>query len=379
MKALGTKASGGRLRRMRASPQWGDGAFDNSNLTSLDDPRENMPLGEFLCPRKQRKPLAPLPTVDPIPGWERPPETGLRATWLGHSTVLLEQSGRRILTDPVWSKRASPIQRFGPKRFQPVPVALGDLPEPDLILLSHDHYDHLDYRTVKTLAQSCATFVAALGIGAHLELWGVAPDRIVELDWWESAQFFEGEVVVTATPAQHFSGRTPNARNHTLWSSFVVENQTHRVYYGGDSGLMTGFSEIGERFNPFDLVLLEIGAYHPAWANVHLGPENALIALEALGGGPLLPVHWGTFDLSTHRWDQPIESLITKGVERETELLLPRVGDPCEPERGSSAGTWWRDVARLHQEEMDASARSFFGERIHSHEHPHKAERGRLS
>ena len=338
---------------MRGSPQWVDGTFGNQNVVSLDEPRESMPLTEFLCPKEQRKPLARLPTVDPGPSWRRPPETGLRATWLGHSTVLLEHAGHRILTDPVWSSRASPTQRIGPKRFQPVPVALEDLPALDLVLLSHDHYDHLDYATVRALAQSPATFVTSLGVGAHLEHWGVPGDRIIELDWWEQAVLSEGELVVTATPAQHFSGRTPAARNHTLWSSFVLEGEASRVYYGGDSGLMTGFSEIGGRFGPFDLTLLEIGAYHPAWANVHLGPKNALQALKALGGGPLLPVHWGTFDLSTHRWDQPIESLFSDGTELGTELLLPRIGEPCEPERGTGGEPWWREVASLHGEDSE--------------------------
>ena len=341
-----------------SSPQWEGGAFGNGNLTSLDEPRENMPLTEFLCPKERRKPLALLPTVDPTSEWQRPAESGLRVTWLGHSTVLMEQAGRRILTDPVWSRRASPTQRMGPKRFQPMPIGLDALPDLDVILLSHDHYDHLDYATIKRLRRSGATFVSALGVGAHLESWGVSASRIVELDWWERVELFGGELVVTSTPAQHFSGRLPTTRNHTLWSSFVVTSKTENVYYGGDSGLMTGFSEIGRRLGDFDLVLLEIGAYHPAWANVHLGPENALAALEALGGGPLLPIHWGTFDLSTHRWDQPIESLFSNGREVGAQLLLPRPGEPCEPKRSQEPQPWWREVASLDERVGDASQRT---------------------
>lgn len=354
LKALGSKARGRRLGRMKSSPQWHDGGFGNGSLTSLDDPREGMPLAEFLCPTEQRKPLAPLPAVDPTQEWRRPPETSLRVTWLGHSTVLLELAGRRVLTDPMWSRRASPTQRIGPKRFQPVPVGLDALPELDVVLLSHDHYDHLDYRTIRALRKSTATFVTALGVGAHLEAWGVDAGRIVELDWWEEVALFNGELVVTGTPAQHFSGRSPGGRNQTLWSSFVVESESGQVYFGGDSGLTTGFSEIGERFEPFDLILLEIGAYHPAWANVHLGPENALAALRALGGGPLLPIHWGTFDLSTHRWDQPIESLVENGAAAGAELVLPRLGEPCEPRRGCSHEAWWREVP-AHDAEIGAT------------------------
>ena len=344
MKALGAKASGERLERMRSSPQWADGAFGNDNLVSLDHPREGMPLGEFLCPKEKRKPLGPLPAVDPTKDWLRPPATGLRATWLGHSTVLLEQAGRRILTDPVWSKRASPIQAMGPSRFQPVPVELDHLPDLDLILITHDHYDHLDHATIRSLAKSSVPFVTGLGVGAHLEAWGVSGDRIVELDWWDKVELFGGEIEITATPAQHFSGRGPTNRNHTLWSSYVLESADHTVYFGGDSGLMTGFEDIGDRFQ-FDLVFLEIGAYHPAWANVHLGPENALKALSALGGGPLLPIHWGTFDLSTHRWDQPIESVWSLRQDARADLLVPRLGEALEPGLGSSEEPWWRALA----------------------------------
>ncbi len=349
MKALGKRASGERLERMKASPRWRDGKFANVGLQPLDGRREAMPLREFLCPSRRRKPLAPLPVRDPLNAWGRPPETGLRATWLGHSTVLIEIAGRRILTDPVWTGRASPARRLGPKRFQPPVVPLKRLPDLDLILLSHDHYDHLDYDTIRTLAGTSVPFIAPLGVGAHLEAWGVAGDRITELDWWERCRPFDGDLVVTSTPAQHFSGRSPTTGNHTLWSSWVLQSDVRTVYFGGDSGLMSGFSEIGDRFPGLDLVMLEVGAFHPAWADIHLGPLNALRALDALGGGPLLPIHWGVFDLSTHRWDQPIEMLWQRAENAGVRVLTPHLGETVEPElfRDGSDG-WWRDIARLH-------------------------------
>lgn len=356
LKALGRKARGERLARMRSSPQWEGRGFGNASLQSLDAPRESMPLAEFLCPKERRKPLAPLPASDPTTAWSRPPESGLRVTWLGHSTVVLEIGGRRILTDPVWGDRASPSRLLGPRRFQPVPVALERLPPVDLVLLSHDHYDHLDYPTIRALRRSTVPFLTSLGVGAHLEAWGVAPERITEVDWWDRSDVLGGEISVTATPAQHFSGRGPGTRNHTLWSSFVIESGGHRVFFGGDSGLMTGFADIGDRFRPFDLVLLEIGAYHPAWANLHLGPANALTALQALGGGPLLPIHWGTFDLSTHRWDQPIEDLTTHGADAGAELLVPRLGEAAEPALARPLERWWEDVAELHGPESGLAA-----------------------
>src|SRR5262245_6965501 len=272
---------------MKASPRWVDGSFRNVHPT-LPGLRANvpLPLWEFFCPKQQRSPLAPLPTVDPTPTWKRPSQSGLRVTVLGHSTVLFEIDGARILTDPVWG-RAFPTQHAGPKRFQPVPVALDALPPLDLVLLSHDHYDHLDYSTIKKLAGTKVPFICPLGVGAHLESWGVGTERITELDWWESAPVPGRDVAGTATPAQHFSGRAPGARNHTLWASYVLEGPEHRVFFGADTGLTLEYESIRRRFHDFDLALLEIGAFHPAWGDIHLGPERALTAFDYLGGGLL--------------------------------------------------------------------------------------------
>ena len=349
MKALGRKAAGARLERMKASPRWVDGAFRNVHPL-LPGLRGNvpMPLWEFFCPKEQRSPLAPLPTVDPLPDWRRPPETGLRVTVLGHSTLLLEIDGARVLTDPVWSPRASPTRRAGPKRFQPMPVALGALPPVDVILLSHDHYDHLDYWVIRELAGGDTRFICPLGVGAHLEAWGVAPQRITEVDWWESVDLPGRDLRITATPAQHFSGRAPGTRNHTLWASYVLEGSTHRVFFGADTGLTREYESIRARFHPFDLVFLEIGAFHPAWGDIHLGPERALTALDFLGGGPLLPIHWGTFDLAPHRWDQPIEALTRLAHGRGGRILTPKFGQPLEPELSNGSEPWWRPVAALH-------------------------------
>ena len=349
MKALGRKATGARLERMKASPRWVDGAFRNIHPL-LPGLRANvaMPLWEFFCPKEQRSPLAPLPTVDPLPIWKQPPETGLRATALGHSTLLLEVDRARVLTDPVWGERAFVTKRAGPKRFQPVPVALGALPPVDVILLSHDHYDHLDYPTIRQLAAGDVPFVCPLGVGAHLEAWGIEPERITELDWWESVELAGRDLRITATPAQHFSGRSPGTRNRTLWASYVLEGPAHRVFFGADTGLTREYESIRRRFHPFDLVLLEIGAFHPAWGDIHLGPERALTALDYLGGGPLLPIHWGTFDLAPHRWDQPIETITRLAAARGTRIVAPRFGDPVEPEMKGALDPWWRAVSALH-------------------------------
>ena len=189
MKSLGSKAQGARLERMKASPLWSGEGFRNVHpvIPGLRDPSVPMPtLTEFLCGGERREPERPLPLVNPLAFWRRAPHTGLRVTWLGHSTVSIEIEGVRILTDPVWGPRASPLHFAGPKRFHPVPVALREMPPVDLVIISHDHYDHLDYPTIRALAKSDIPFVTSLGVGAHLEYWGVVPERITELDWWES-------------------------------------------------------------------------------------------------------------------------------------------------------------------------------------------------
>lgn len=347
MKALGSLAQGARLERMRASPLWAGDRFRNRHpiLHGLRDPDEPMPtISEFLRGGGRRVPRGPLPALSPLEAWRRRPGSGLRATWLGHSTMLLEIDGVRVLTDPVWGPRASPSRLAGPRRFQPVPVALRALPSLDIVVVSHDHYDHLDYPTIRELARREVPFVTSLGVGAHLEAWGVPPERIVELDWWESHRLARGGLVVTATPSQHFSGRGLRDRNASLWSSMVLRSERHSVFFSGDTGLTTEYRTIGRTFGPFDLVMLEVGAFHPAWGDIHLGPENALEALALLGGGPFLPVHWGTFCLAMHAWDEPAETLLELGPRAGARLVMPRLGEPVEPAHVERIDPWWRTV-----------------------------------
>lgn len=350
MKSLGKKPEGLRLERMQDSPLWNGAAFQNIHpmLPGLRDPAVPLPtVTEFLCGGVRRVPRGPLPSVNPIDTWLAQPGSGLRATWLGHSTVLIEIDGYRVLTDPVWGPRASPSRLIGPKRFQPVPVALKALPPIDVVIVSHDHYDHLDYATVRELARRQVPFVTSLGVGAHLEAWGVAPALITELHWWESHTLPGTELTVTAAPSQHFSGRGLKDRNATLWSSLVVRSRRHAVFFSGDTGLTPEYATIRERLGPFDLVMLEVGAFHPAWGHIHLGPENALKALALLGGGAFLPVHWGTFALAMHAWDAPAETLLELGTKSGAQLLMPRLGEPVEPVRAEPATPWWRAVDTL--------------------------------
>ncbi|HEV3164615.1 MAG TPA: MBL fold metallo-hydrolase [Isosphaeraceae bacterium] len=332
---------------MRSSPLWAGDGFRNLHpvLPGLRDASAQPPsLSEFLCGGERRVPQKPLPSVNPRDVWSRAPSTGLRATWLGHSTVLMEIDGRRILTDPVWGSRASPSRLVGPKRFQPVPIALRSLPPIDLVIVSHDHYDHLDYTTIRELAKLDIPFVTSLGVGAHLEAWDVPPQRITELDWWESYTLPNADLTVTAGPSQHFSGRGLHDRNATLWSSMIIRSPRHSVFFSGDTGLTTEYATIRERLGSFDLVMLEVGGFHPSWGHIHLGPERALDALTLLGGSTFLPVHWGTFALALHDWDQPAETLLTLGPKKGADLLMPRLGEPVEPAHAHKLTPWWREA-----------------------------------
>lgn len=358
MKSMGARPQGERLERITQSPSWRDGAFRNRHpiAPGLRDPAATPPsLADFLCNEGRRMPTEPLPAADPRPAWLRPVQSGLRATWLGHSTVLIEIDGWRILTDPVWGHRASPFRLLGPRRFQPIPVALRDMPSVDAVVISHDHHDHLDYPTIRALTASPVPFITPLGVGAHLEAWGIAPSRITELDWWQSHRVAGTGLTITATPSQHFSGRRLNHRNDTLWSSLVITGTDHKVFFSGDTGLTTEYAVIAERLGPFDLVMLEVGAFHPSWGDIHLGPEHALEALALLGGGAFLPVHWGTFALSTHAWDQPAEVLIADHQRHDTPLLLPQLGLPVEPDHGPLVTPWWRLVGNAEHRDRDTT------------------------
>jgi len=235
----------------------------------------------------------------------------------------------------------------GPKRFHPPPAPLAALPRLDAIILSHDHYDHLDRPTIRALAETRpeAPFITSLGVGERLERWGIPPKRITELDWWETTEV-QG-VTITASPAQHFSGRGIKDRNTTLWSSFHLRGPKHSFFFGADSGLTPEFAEIARRLGPFDLVALEIGAYHPSWGDIHMGPENALSAYKMLASGAFLPIHWGTFNLAIHPWSEPAETLVRLATPARVPLIMPKLGAPIEPTQSVGVDPWWRTVSSM--------------------------------
>jgi L-ascorbate metabolism protein UlaG (beta-lactamase superfamily) len=259
---------------------------------------------------------------------------------LGHSTVLMKLNGKFWITDPVFSERASPVQWAGPKRFLPTPISLEELPPLAAVVLSHDHFDHLDRETVVKLAAKTSMFLAPLGVGDHLVRWGIPAHKIQQLDWWQTVEL-EG-LQFTATPAQHFSGRSFFARNPTLWASWVIYTGTHRIFFSGDTGYFDGFAEIGRRHGPFDLTLLEASAYDKRWQGVHMLPEQVMRAHQDLRGEWLLPIHNATFDLAFHSWDEPMEKMLALSAQHGIRLTMPRIGEPVRLDHYQVAQAWWR-------------------------------------
>jgi L-ascorbate metabolism protein UlaG (beta-lactamase superfamily) len=304
-------------------------------------------LPRFLSNKAEKFPRQPLgPFRTDVAVYTTAPESGLRVTWMGHSSMLLEIDGVKVLIDPVWDERASPSRWAGPKRFFAAPMQLEELPAVDVVLVSHDHYDHLGEATIRRLseleAMRGAKWVTSLGVGGVLRKFGVKAEQISELDWTESVAVHGLEIA--AVPSRHFSGRGLRNRFETLWSAFVLKGAKHNVYFGADSGWWDGFAEIGATYGPFDLVMLEIGAFDILWDGIHLGPEGAARAFAALGGsGLMMPIHWGLFDLALHGWRQPIERLRELADEKKIKLWAPEPGRPSDVVAGVELRSdWWR-------------------------------------
>jgi L-ascorbate metabolism protein UlaG (beta-lactamase superfamily) len=333
------------LARFRASPELVGGRFRNAEPTSLMPARRwGGALGHWLFGGEMRAPTCPLPMVtDTAARLAAPPPSGLRVTWLGHSTALIEIDGAAVLTDPIWSERASPSRWVGPKRFHPPPLALAALPHLDAVAISHEHYDHLDEATVRALAARGVPFHVPLGVGAHLAAWGVPAPQIAEHDWWQEAPL-PGGVRLVSTPSRHFNGRGVPWRAGALWTSWSLVGPRHRLFFSGDTGPTESLREVARREGPFDVALIEIGQWNAAWGDIHLGPAGALDALARSGAKVLIPIHWGTFVLAYHAWSEPAETLLAEAAKRGAVVLTPRLGEPIEPAASPLPATeaWWR-------------------------------------
>jgi L-ascorbate metabolism protein UlaG (beta-lactamase superfamily) len=335
--SFGRRAEGARLARMKRSPQWSEGKFRNPQPLANDGWKAF--TGLFTA-SEHRSPGAAPPTVSGNRSrFDVPPASGLRVTWLGHSSVVLEIDGRRVLIDPIFGDRASPLGWMGPTRWYAPPLPLAELRPVDAVLISHDHYDHLDRGTIAALADWSATFVVPLGLGAHLVRWGVPEARIVELDWWDSTVI--GDVTITCTPARHASGRMLIDNDAKLWGGFALAGPGHRVYFSGDTGLFPALGEVGVRLGPFDLTMIEVGQYDQAWPDWHIGPEQAVRAHQMVGGRVLLPIHWGLFTLAYHGWTEPIERTVAAARRAGITLVAPRPGQSFEPATPPAVERWW--------------------------------------
>lgn len=347
--AFGRPATGDRLTNMQSSPRYRDGKFVNPIRTGQIDGMAGV-AWKFLTDHADREPSEILPLHRPDPkSLVAQGDDRLRVTWMGHSSMLIEIDGHLVLTDPVWGKRASPVSFAGPARFHPAPLPVEMLPELDAIVISHDHYDHLDASTIKRLKGRKTRFFVPLGVGAHLESWGIPAARIVEFDWWQAVTV--GKLRLISTPARHFSGRGVLDRDHTLWSSWALIGPKHRVWFSGDTGPFDAFDEIGRRLGPFDATMIEIGAWNKAWRTVHLGPEAAANVHRQVRGKVMIPVHWGTFNLALHAWDQPIVKLQEIAAREGITLGVPIVGGSVEPAHPEVA-SYWRDRAKIRAAEQ---------------------------
>jgi L-ascorbate metabolism protein UlaG (beta-lactamase superfamily) len=339
-RGLGHAATGARLERMQRSPQWRDGHFNNPQ------PLINDIWGMFegmLYASAYTSPSSP-PALQPMAASDlaQLPATGLRITWLGHASTLVELDGARVLTDPMWSERSSPTPWVGPKRWYPAPIALADLPHIDAVVISHDHFDHLDHRTVVALSGLHPKFVVPLGVGAHLEYWGVPVSEIIELDWWERTQV--GALDIVCTPARHASGRTLWDKDAKLWAGYALLGPQHRVFFSGDTGHFPALREIGEKLGPFDVTMIETGQYHRAWPDWHIGPEQAIEAHRMLRGRVFLPIHWAALALAYHGWTEPIERVLRAAQAQGVTVATPKPGERFEPDATLPQAHWWPSV-----------------------------------
>ena len=312
--------------------------LEPASPVSLTRQEQFLLVREVIGGSSRQHPSEPVPLVTPDPSLAA---GDLAVTWYGHSSAVIEIDGYRVLADPVWSDRCSPSRTVGPRRLHPVPAPLEALPAIDAVIISHDHYDHLDIDTVKQLARTQrAKFFVPLGIGAHLRAWHIPADRIVELDWNESARL--GDLTLVCTPARHFSGRFLT-RNTTLWSSWALIGPSHRAFFGGDTGYSKSFADIGAEHGPFDLTLMPVGAYHPGWPDIHMNPEDAVRAhRDVTDAGLLVPIHWATFRLAPHPWSEPVERLIKAADSEGVLIAVPKPGERVQPDAALAADPWWR-------------------------------------
>lgn len=344
---LGARPDGARKQTYQQSANFVKGKFVNQMPTPM-----HISLTEMLSMLKDefgrhpdRRPRKQL-TPDHPAAAEVKPADQAKIIWFGHSAFMLQMRQKTLLLDPMFGETASPFKSVGPKRFtNGLPLDFDELPPIDAVVISHDHYDHLDYDTIHRLRNAVGHFFVPLGIGSHLEKWGVRPEIITELDWWQSAEL-DG-IKLTCTPSRHFSGRTMTDRFATLWGSWAINDGTTNIFFSGDTGYGPHFKEIGKRCGPFDLTLLECGQYNERWPNIHMMPEKTAQAHLDLRGKQMIPMHWGSFVLALHDWTDPVERVIKAAAAHGSVVLTPRLGQVVQIGDGSLPQTqWWKEYSQ---------------------------------
>lgn len=341
---IGKSPEGDRLTRMRSATNFKEGKFENTVDTNMDMPFSTLRkvLAHYMFADKTPKEPQEVVKTQPFDSEIFAAiDSGVAVTWFGHSSILIRIEGKTILTDPVLvGERASMFSFLGPKRFNyDHHIELDELPFIDIVLISHDHYDHLDYPTIKALNGKVGKFYMPLGVGAHFQHWGVPKEDIIELNWWDEIELDNLKLVFT--PTRHFSGRAIRDRFNTLWGSWVISGRSKNLYFSGDSGYFPGFKEIGEKYGPFDLTFMECGAYNEGWSEIHMFPEETAQAHLDVNGKLLLPIHWGKFDLSLHPWKESVRRLTKKANEEGIELVTPEVGQMILLPDTVTYSSWW--------------------------------------
>ena len=343
-KPFGKLPSGKRLDRIKSSPNYRDGSFQNLNETPMmveGTSYVRLMRDYFFLKGIDREPTELIPSVKTDLTYQQSEEPSI--VWFGHSSYLIRMEGKTILVDPVFGSRPSPFQFVGAKNYTvESSYTAEDLPSLDLVIITHDHYDHLDYQTIVKLRNKVNKFIVALGVGEHLELWGIDKSKIKELDWWEGDVVFSGTELI-ATPARHFSGRGFK-RNQTLWNSFVLKTSHCSIFIGGDSGYDPAFQEIGQKLGPFDLAILECGQYNTLWPYIHMMPEETAKASLDLQARVFMPVHWGKFTLSMHPWKDPIERVMKMSKSLGAVITTPRIGETVFLDGDFPNVEWWSAI-----------------------------------
>jgi len=339
-RAFGKNPSGKELEKIQQSHNYKNGVFLNQSLTTLMDKNASKfkAAWKFFSKPKNTSPPGPLPSVKT--GLKNLPDDNPVIIWFGHSSYLIHINGKNILVDPVFSGHASPFPFFA-KAFAGTNIyTADDMPGIDILIITHDHYDHLDYKTVLALDNRVKCICTSLGVKSHLTFWGIKEDKITEFDWWDEKQITP-EIKVTAAPARHFSGRT-FVNFKTLWASYILEIKGYRFYIGADSGYDTHFKKIGDKYGPFDIAMLETGQYNEAWKSIHMLPEEAVQAAIDLKAKVMMPVHWGKFSLALHPWNEPVRRAVKRAKELGVKVTTPMIGEPVVPGKSYPAEEWWQ-------------------------------------